>query len=87
MSIQIVSSYLVGDKLFASLEEAQRAELAALFEPWTKNPDEDSTTAAAAKVVEKADEVIAILSGKPRTKRVRSDKGTKRGPKAATVAS
>lgn len=78
MSIQIVSSYLVGQQLFATMEAAQRAELVALF----NCSDQGFNEAAAELVVEHAGEVIAILSGKPRTKKPRSDKGTKRGAKA-----
>jgi hypothetical protein len=82
MSIQIVSSYLVGQKLFPTIEEAQKAELTALFEPWTAiRPDEDLAKKSADKIVEHADEVIAILTCQPKNKKPRSDKGKKRASK------
>jgi ABC-type uncharacterized transport system auxiliary subunit len=85
--IQQVLSYLVGDKLFPCIEEAQSAEIYQLLIQSDGLDSEAHATKAAQLIVAHADEVIAILSGKPRTKKPRSDKGTKRAPKAAAVAS
>lgn len=79
--IQAVSAYRVGEQVFPTIQEAQKSELATLFEPWTPNLNEDLAKTAATKIVEHTDEVVAILTCQPRTKKPRSDIGKKRGPK------
>jgi hypothetical protein len=79
--ITIAPGYQTGDRWFPTIQEAQKSELAALFRPWTQSDTDDFPTAAAAKVVEHADEIVAILTCQPKSKaprKLRSDIGKKR---------
>jgi hypothetical protein len=93
--IQQVAAYQVGQLVFPTLQEAQKSELKDLM------PDEfvhadgnspglkvapDDKNSIADFIVAHTDDVVAILTCQPRTKKPRSDKGKKRGPKAATSA-
>lgn len=73
------SSWKVGDQVFATLQEAQRQELLELI-GGPNNPDE---IAIIKVIVEKANEVIRILS--VREKKPRSDKD-KRHRKSAPAS-
>jgi hypothetical protein len=77
MSIQAVSAYRVGEQVFPTIQEAQKKEIM----------DLGCTTESADLIIAHTDEVVAILTCQPRTKKVRSDKGTKRKPKTPPAVS
>lgn len=81
--IQQVAAFQVGQQVFPTIKEAQREELRKLL----SDGGEHTETALAVidSVIKHSDEVVAILTCKPTTKKPRSDKGTKRKPKAAPV--
>lgn len=74
--IEQVPAYRVGQQVFPTVQEAQKEELKALI----NGPEADNF---AQWVIAHTDEIIAILTEQPRTKKVRSDKGKKRAPKTA----
>ena len=84
--IQVVSSYLVGQQLFPTIEEAQKAELADLLNKKDSVDSDNLALVCAESIISHADEVIAILTCEPLKKKPRSDKGKKRGPKAIAQA-
>jgi hypothetical protein len=86
VSVQVVKAFLVGQQLFSTVTDAQKAELATLFKPWNLVPGEDGAEVAAGRVVEHAAEVIAILTCAPSPKKPRSDKGKKRAAKEPVEA-
>ena len=79
MSIQIVSSYLVGHQLFPTIQQAQSRELSDLMAG--DKVATDNELKAADWIVEHSDEVVAILTCQPKGKKTRSDKGKKRAAK------
>ena len=84
MPIQEVPAYRVGERVFPTIEEAQKAGIVALFEPWTQSASDSHAVAAAAAVVAHTDEIVAILTciTKPKwPRKLRSDIGKKRDPK------
>ena len=81
MSIQQVSAYRVGEQVFPTIQEAQKKELNDLVaEGGVMN---DAGKLVIDRIIEHTDEVVAILTCQPRTKKPRSDKGKKRTPKTA----
>ena len=81
MSIQQVSAYRVGEQVFPTIQEAQKKELNDLVaEGGVMN---DAGKSVIDRIIEHTDEVVAILTCQPRTKKPRSDKGKKRTPKTA----
>jgi len=66
--IQEVSAYRVGVQVFPTIQEAQKQELKALV----KGPEADNFAQWA---IAHADEIIAILTCQPKSKKPRSDKG------------
>ena len=77
--ITIAPGYQTGERWFRTIEEAQKEELFALLS------DGDSHTEAVKDVIESlvahTDEVVAILTCQPKSKKPRSDKGKKRTPR------
>jgi coenzyme F420-reducing hydrogenase gamma subunit len=81
VSIQQVSAYRVGEQVFPTIQEAQKKELNDLVvEGGVMN---DAGKLVIDRIIEHTDEVVAILTCQPRTKKPRSDKGKKRTPKTA----
>jgi hypothetical protein len=81
VSIQQVSAYRVGEQVFPTIQEAQKKELNDLVaEGGVMN---DAGKSVIDRIIEHTDEVVAILTCQPRTKKPRSDKGKKRTPKTA----
>ena len=82
-----VTGYKVGERVFATIEEAQKQELATLFAGDNLAHNEQSETFADA-VVSHTDEVVAILTCQPKStpRKPRSDIGKKRAAKDATPA-
>ena len=80
MPIIEVKAYSVGQLVFPTLQEAQIKEILDLAQgdrpPSAPPPDEDVSWARF--IVDHTDEIVSILTCQPRTKKVRSDKGTKR---------
>jgi hypothetical protein len=82
--IQQVAAFQVGQQVFPTIQEAQKKELSSLFPVRDNgavvgyNLEEITET-----IIEHTDEVVAILTCQPRTKKPRSDKGKKRTPKTA----
>ena len=71
--------------VFPTLQEAQKCELAALFDGMDDGAGHERANACAAAIVSNCDEIVAILTCAPKPKsprKPRSDIGTKRKPKA-----
>lgn len=76
MSIQAVSAYRVGDQVFPTIQEAQRKELQiVLADGGVLN---ESAEALLDSILKHTDDVVAILTCAPKSKKPRSDKGTHR---------
>jgi hypothetical protein len=79
--IQQTTAYRVGELVFPTIQGAQKKEILDLM-CGDKVPT-DNELKAADFIVSRTDEIVAILTCEPRTKKPRSDKGTKRKPKEA----
>jgi hypothetical protein len=79
MSIQKVSAYRVGERVFPTIEEAQKSELATLLSDGGGHAE--VATSVIESIIIHTDEVIAILTCQPKNKAPRRDKGKKRTPK------
>ena len=77
--ITIAPGYRTGEHWFKTIEEAQENELLALM--GAENSPTESDTNSAAWIVAHTDEVVAILTCQPKSRKPRSDKGKKRSPK------
>jgi hypothetical protein len=89
LSIQAVSAYRVGERVFPTIEEAQASEIYQLLIAAGGLDSEGNATKAAQLVVAHTDEIVAILTCQPKSKsprRPRSDIGKKRAKKDATPA-
>ena len=87
--IQSVNAYKVGERVFPTIEEAQKSELAALFNKKDGPDAEHLAMVCAQSVVDNTDEVVAILTCAPKSKaprKPRADKGKKRALKDTTAA-
>jgi hypothetical protein len=79
--INEVKAYRVGEQVFPTIQEAQKEELAKLFDSVPPGKMLDA-------LVEHTDEVVAILTCTPKSKgsrKPRSDIGKKRAPKDVTA--
>jgi hypothetical protein len=74
----------VGERVFPTIEEAQSSEIYKLLIEAGGLDSEGNATRAAELIVANTDEVVAILTCQPSTKKPRSDKGKKRTPKETT---
>jgi hypothetical protein len=81
MSIQSVQAYRVGEQVFPTIQEAQKEELISLLIPEGTIEKNEAVHQVIDSIVHNGDEVVAILTCSPRTKKPRSDKGKKRTPK------
>lgn len=72
MPITEVKAYRVGEQVFPTIQEAQRQELIALM---PTSADMASKDGAAKWITDHTDEVVAILTCQPKSKKPRSDKG------------
>ena len=79
--IQQTTAYRVGESFLPTIQEAQQQEILDLIEA-RQGKLEEGDAHVAKFIVDHADELVAILTCKPRTKKVRSDKGTKRKDRA-----
>jgi hypothetical protein len=84
--IQQVPAFQVGQLVFPTLQEAQRHEIEALFPSKEGGKCVFSPEEIASVIVGQTDEIVAILTCAPRTKKPRSDKDKKRAKKEATPA-
>lgn len=84
MPIIEVKAYSVGQQVFPTIQAAQIKELVDLI-CGEKTPS-DSAQVTANWIVEHADQIVAILTCQPKTKKPRSDKGKKRTPKTEPTA-
>ena len=86
--IEFTKSFKVGDKVFATIEEAQFVELRQMF-PDAVDPNASPTAAVEnfiQTLISKSDEVIDILSTTPSSRpRARSRNGGKKTRKATTI--
>jgi hypothetical protein len=80
--IQQVAAFQVGQQVFPTIQEAQKEELRPLFRH-DGDARPNSVEEVVSIIVEHAGEIVEILTGQPRTKKPRSDKGKKRTPKTA----
>ena len=85
--IEFTKSYKVGDKVFASLGEAQLSELMAIIE--TEEPNlkgQDYIRVIPGHFVDHADKVIDILSttvnSRPKARRINGARKTRKAPNA-----
>ena len=79
MNIQQVSAYRVGETVFPTIQEAQKAELITLLSNGCAHTD--SAVAVVESIVHHTDEVVAILTCQPKAaakRKPRSDIGKKR---------
>jgi hypothetical protein len=83
--IQQVAAFQVGQLVFPTLQEAQQHEIEALF-PVKADACGFSVDEISTVIVANTDEVVAILTCQPRTKKPRSDKGKKRSKKETIPA-
>ena len=80
-------AYQVGDKTFASLEEAQTHELSTSIEAGTENVSTDQCKAVALHLVANKEKIIDILTTGPRSKpKARKINGAKRNKALKEVA-
>jgi coenzyme F420-reducing hydrogenase gamma subunit len=84
--IQSVSAYKVGERFFPTIEEAQKEELLSLLLPEGQIEKNESAQEVIDNLVHHTDEVVAILTCAPKSKKPRSDKGRKRGPRSIALA-
>lgn len=89
MSIQSVSAYRVGERVFPTIEEAQKEELLSLVVPEGQLEKNGVVHDTIDRIIVHTDEVVAILTCQPKSKaprKPRSDIGKKRAKKDATPA-
>ena len=82
--IQQVSAYKVGEQVFPTIQEAQRRELVSLLCGDAVVPEQIPVIDA---IIKHTDEVVAILTCQPKTKKPRSDKGKSHAKKTTPEAS
>jgi hypothetical protein len=85
--IEETKAYRVGELVFPTIQEAQKSELAKVLHGLDDGSGTSMAEGAAHIIVENTDEIVAILTCQPvaKQKKVRSDKGKKRTPKAAAT--
>lgn len=75
MPITEVKAYRVGEQVFPTIQEAQKEELATLLEPSFPGVNEEQIAKICEAIVGNTDEIVAILTCQPKSKKPRSDKG------------